>query len=72
MMNPASLIKNPLANLGFTLGLEKEGDYKYWKFTFCLPKDCLYKGEFIVYQLISLIIFQMPLQIYVLILQFII
>ena len=39
MMNPASyslqkikreynyIINNPLANLGFTLGLEKEGDY---------------------------------------------
>ena len=56
MMNPASyslqkikreynyIINNPLANLGFTLGLEKEGDYRHWRFTLCPPKDSLYKG----------------------------
>ena len=38
------LTQHPLASFGFTLGLEKDGDFKNWKFTLCPPNDCLYKG----------------------------
>ena len=38
------LLKHPLASLGFTIGLEKEGDFRNWKFTLCPPRDSLYKG----------------------------
>ena len=43
--------KNPIINCGLSVGLFNEYDYRIWRVTLVGPKDSLYKGGLIFFNI---------------------